>query len=95
MGFFDKLKNGLGKTRNSFGDKINSVFSNFRKVDEELLEELEEILIMSDIGVDTSVEIIGRLRNRIKKEKGLSWIDCVGQKGHTLSSSKGLEEETN
>ena len=44
MGFFDKLKNGLGKTRNSFGDKINSVFSNFRKVDEELLEELEEIL---------------------------------------------------
>ena len=69
MGFFDKLKNGLGKTRNSFGDKINNVFSNFRKVDEELLEELEEILIMSDIGVDTSVEIIGRLRNRIKKEK--------------------------
>ena len=69
MGFFDKLKNGLGKTRNSFGDKINNVFSNFRKVDEELLEELEEILIMSDIGVDTSVEIIGRLRDRIKKEK--------------------------
>ena len=60
MGFFDKLKNGLGKTRNSFGDKINSVFSNFRKVDEELLEELEEILIMSDIGVDTSVETTGR-----------------------------------
>ena len=69
MGFFDKLKNGLGKTRNSFGDKINSVFSTFRKVDEELLEELEEILIMSDIGVDTSVEIIGNLRDRIKKEK--------------------------
>ena len=69
MGFFDKLKNGLGKTRNSFGDKINNVFSNFRKVDEELLEELEEILIMSDIGVDTSVEIIGRLRDRIKREK--------------------------
>jgi len=45
------------------------VFSTFRKVDEELLEELEEILIMSDIGVDTSVEIIGALRERIKKEK--------------------------
>ena len=82
MGFFDKLKNGLGKTRNSFGDKINSVFSNFRKVDEELLEELEEILIMSDIGVDTSVEIIGRLRNRIKKEKieRKSWDDSAGEK---------------
>ncbi len=69
MGFFDKLKNGLGKTRNSFSDKINNAFSAFRKVDEELLEELEEILIMSDIGVDTSLEIIGALRDRIKKEK--------------------------
>ena len=69
MGFFDKLKNGLGKTRDSFNDKINNVFSTFRKVNEEMLEELEEILIMSDIGVDTSVDIIGKLRERIKKEK--------------------------
>ena len=69
MGFFDKLKNGLGKTRNNFNEKINNVFSSFRKVDEELLEELEEILIMSDIGVDTSVEIISKLRERIKKGK--------------------------
>ena len=69
MGFFDKLKNGLGKTRDSLSDKMNNVFSSFRKVDEELLEELEEILIMSDIGVETSVEIIGNLRDRIKKEK--------------------------
>jgi len=69
MGFFDKLKNGLGKTRNNFNEKINNVFSGFRRVDEELLEELEETLIMSDIGVDTSVEIISRLRERIKKEK--------------------------
>lgn len=68
MGFFDKLKNGLGKTRNSFGDKINSVFSNFRKVDEELLEELEEALIMSDVGANTSVTIINNLRNRVKKD---------------------------
>lgn len=69
MGFFDKLKNGLGKTRDSLGNKMNNVFSNFRKVDEDLLEELEEILIMSDIGVDTSVQIIAKLRDRIKKEK--------------------------
>ena len=58
MGFFDKLKNGLGKTRTSLGDKMNNVFSSFRKVDEELLEELEEILIMYDIGVENSVELI-------------------------------------
>ena len=69
MGFFDKLKQGLGKTRDSLNDKINSVFSNFRKVDEELLDELEEILIMSDIGVETATEIISKLRNRIKLEK--------------------------
>ena len=68
MGFFDKLKSGLGKTRDNLNEKMNNVFSNFRKVDEELLEELEEILIMSDIGVDTSVEIISKLRDRIKKE---------------------------
>ena len=68
MGFFDKLKQGLGKTKENFNDKINSVFSTFRKVDEELLEELEEVLIMSDIGVDTSVEIISKLRDKIKKE---------------------------
>ena len=51
MGFFDKLKQGLGKTKNSIDAKINNVFSVFRKVDEELLEELEEFLVMSDIGM--------------------------------------------
>ena len=69
MGFFDKLKNGLNKTRKSFDEKINNVFSSFRKVDEDFLEELEEILIMSDIGMDTSIKIINHLRERIKKEK--------------------------
>lgn len=68
MGFFDKLKEGLGKTKSSFDEKLNSAFSAFRKVDEELLEELEEILITSDIGLDTSVNIISNLRTRIKKE---------------------------
>ena len=69
MGFFDKLKNGLSKTKNSFDEKINNVFSNFRKVDEEPLEELEEALIMSDVGAQTSTKIISNLRDRIKKEK--------------------------
>ena len=69
MGFFDKLKQGLNKTKTSIDDKINNVFSNFRKVDEELLEELEEALIMSDIGMETSVQIIDNLRTRAKKEK--------------------------
>ncbi len=69
MGFFDKLKQGLSKTKNSFEEKMNNVFSTFRKVDEELLEELEEVLIMSDVGVETSTTIINNLRNRIKRDK--------------------------
>ncbi len=68
MGFFDKLKQGLSKTKSSFDAKINDVFSNFRKVDGELLEELEEVLIMSDVGSQTALEIIDRLRYKIKKE---------------------------
>ena len=69
MGFFEKLKNGMNKTKTSFDEKINNVFSNFRKVDEGFLEELEEILIMSDVGMDTSIKIIDNLRDRLKKEK--------------------------
>jgi fused signal recognition particle receptor len=68
MGFFDKLKQGLNKTKQSINEKINNVFSNFRKVDEEFLEELEEALIMSDIGIETSTKIIDSLRQRVKKE---------------------------
>lgn len=68
MGFFDKLKQGLNKTKTSFEEKMNNVFSNFRKVDEELLEELEEALIMSDVGVETSTKIVSKLRDRVKKE---------------------------
>lgn len=69
MGFFDKLKSGLNKTKTSFDEKINNVFANFRKVDEDFLDELEEILIMSDIGMETSMKIIDNLRTRMKKEK--------------------------
>ena len=69
MGFFDKLKQGLNKTKTSFDEKINNIFSSFRKVDEEFLEELEEALILSDIGIETSEKIIGSLRDRIKKQK--------------------------
>ena len=68
MGFFDKLKNGLSKTKTSFDEKMNDIFSNFRKVDEELLEELEEALILSDVGTTTASKIIENLRQRVKKE---------------------------
>lgn len=69
MGFFEKLKKGMSKTKTSFDEKINSMFKSFKKVDEEFLDELEEILIMSDIGMDTSIKIMNNLRQRVKKEK--------------------------
>ena len=66
MSFFEKLKSGLSKTKESFNTKINTVISNFRKVDEDFLEELEEALIMSDMGVETSQSIVNNLRKKVK-----------------------------
>ena len=62
MGFFDKLKRGLSKTKNAIVGKIDDIIKSFRKVDEELFEELEEALISADIGVYTTEEILDRLR---------------------------------
>lgn len=68
MGFFDKLKQGLTKTRNSFTGKIESVLKFARKVDEETLEELEEILITSDVGVSAAEKLMQNLRERIRTQ---------------------------
>lgn len=68
MGFFDKLKKGLAKTRNAVTEQVNNVFSVFVKVDEELFENLEEALIMADLGMETSVMLIDELRDRVKKK---------------------------
>ena len=69
MGFFDKLKQGLSKTRDDFNNKMSAVFSLGRKIDEEFYEELEETLIQADVGVQTAIELTERLREREKKEK--------------------------
>ncbi len=68
MGFFNKLKEGLSKTRNAVAEQVNSVFSAFVGVDEELFESLEEALIMADLGMETSVALIDELRDRVKKK---------------------------
>lgn len=67
--FFEKLKTGLTKTRDSFTDKINSVLNLAVTIDEDLYEELEEILITSDIGMETTLKIIDRLKAKIREEK--------------------------
>ena len=66
---FDNLKNGLTKTRNALTDKINETLKLAVTIDDDLYEELEEILIMADIGMDTTLEIIERLKDKIRKEK--------------------------
>lgn len=68
MGFFSKIKEGLKKTRNSIAEGVNSIINSFTKIDEELFEELEETLVMSDIGVATSTEICDTLRKKIKEQ---------------------------
>ena len=69
MSFFDKLKQGLQKSKDSFTEKVDNIFKVFRHVDEELFEELEEALITADVGVETSLEIIDRLRSCAKEKK--------------------------
>ena len=69
MGFFSKITAGLKKTRESISNAVNSVISSFTRIDEDLFEELEEILIMSDIGMVTSEKICQQLRERVKEER--------------------------
>ncbi len=69
MGFFDRLKQGLSKTKNTLFKQVDNLFKSFVRVDEDLLEELEEILIMADVGVNSTEAIIERLRERIRDER--------------------------
>lgn len=69
MGFFDKLKEGLFKTKNAFVSQVDNLFKSFVKVDEELFDELEELLICADVGVGTTEEILEKLRDRVKSER--------------------------
>jgi fused signal recognition particle receptor len=68
MGFFDKLKKGLAKTRFNVTNSVNQVFSSYDVVDDDFYEELEEIMIMSDMGVRTTDEIISNLKERVINE---------------------------
>lgn len=68
-GFFDKLKSGLSKTKNNFTDRVTEILTGTVSIDEDMYDELEEILITSDIGVETSVYIIDKLKEKIRQEK--------------------------
>ncbi len=69
MGLFDRLKEGLQKTRKGIAEKLDQVLVSFGVVDEDLFDELEEVLIASDIGVETSMRIMAGLRKKVKEQK--------------------------
>ncbi len=76
MGFFDRLKEGLAKTKNTIFKQVDDLFKNFVRVDEEMLEELEELLIMADVGVNSTEAIIERLRDKIKQDRITEPEEC-------------------
>ena len=67
MGFFDKIREGIKKSKDSMMQKVERVINSFTKIDEDFLEELEETLIMSDVGAQTSEAIMDALRAKIKE----------------------------
>ena len=69
MGFFDKIKSGLSKTRAAMSNTVGSVFSGFSSLDDEFYDELEENLILADLGVDTAVQAVERLRQTVRERR--------------------------
>ncbi|MCQ2456495.1 MAG: signal recognition particle-docking protein FtsY [Clostridia bacterium] len=92
MVFFDKLKKGLSKTKNAVFGGVEDVIKSFRRVDEDLLEELEEILICSDVGTDTTEYIIDELRERIKSGKLKEVDEVKGALGEIMRELVGEGE---
>ena len=68
MGFFDKIKEGLAKTRDALSDSLGSVFSGFSEIDDDFYDELEESLILADLGVDTACKAVERLRKAVREQ---------------------------
>ena len=69
VNFFDKLKVGLDKARKNMTDKIDDLLKSYSKIDDELFDDLEEILVTADVGINTTMEIIDKLKDRVKEEK--------------------------
>ena len=76
MGFFDRLKEGLKKTRANFTDSMDQIFNSYERVDEDFYEELEETMIMGDIGVKTTQDLLDHLREEVRAERIKYAADC-------------------
>ncbi len=95
MGFLNKIKEGLTKTRDSISNSVNSIINSFTKIDEELFEELEETLVMADVGVATSTEICDRLRKRIKETGITDPNEIKGMMKEIIKEMLGEDEGLN
>ncbi|MEE1238781.1 MAG: signal recognition particle-docking protein FtsY [Acutalibacteraceae bacterium] len=92
MGFFSKIKEGLSKTRSSISNGVNSILNSFTKIDDELFEELEETLVMADVGVATATEICDRLRKKIKETGVTDPKEIKGMMKEIISEMLGENE---
>ncbi|HIU72452.1 MAG TPA: signal recognition particle receptor subunit alpha, partial [Candidatus Galloscillospira excrementipullorum] len=69
MGLFEKLKQGLSKTRDSLGKAVDGVLSTFTRIDDDLFDELEEVLLQADLGLDATEEILEQLKDEVKQQR--------------------------
>lgn len=98
MGFFERLKQGLKKTKESILGQVNNIFKSFSKVDEDMLEELEEVLIASDVGVGVTSDIIEKLREAIKEkhisEPEIARAELMSILENVIGDNEGLKLST-
>ena len=95
MGFFDKLKEKLVKTKNAIVGQIDDLFKNFIRIDEDLFDELEELLISADIGVNTTEEILDQLRDEVKDSRLKEPADVKSKLFEILKEMIGEHEPLN
>lgn len=92
-GFFSLLKNGLSKTRQNFVSGIDSLFNGFSEIDDDFYEELEEVLIMADIGINTTTLIIDQLREKVKENKIKEARECRDILIQTIKEQMSVTED--
>ena len=95
MGFFDRLKQGLFKTKNAIVEKVDAIVKKFVKVDEDLFDELEELLISADIGVNTTEEILDELRDTVKEKRIKEPVEVKNELFDILKRMIGEHEPLN
>ena len=93
MGFFKRLKKGLTKTRDSFVSGVDNLFHGYSEIDDDFYEELEELLVMGDIGINTTMQIIDGLKEKVKENKIKEAAACKSLLIDTIKSQMQVHED--